>query len=262
MSASTYDAAMVRVFADEGGYTNHPKDPGGPTNWGITLADARMYWKADATAEDVKAMPKTVAALIYREHYAKPIRYDDLPAGFDYSEFDAAINSGRARAVQWAAKALGISSTQVVDIVRAAAAANDKVSLIQRYWQMRLSFLHSLRTWTTFGGGWGRRCAQGEAAAVRMWLSVGAQLSAPDARKRMDHEASKAKASATKAATAGAGSAAGSAAPAHPSVDLSHLGAGGKVATAILVAVLIGAAIYFVRRFIIHNQRAAAYAAS
>jgi lysozyme family protein len=262
MTASTYDAAMVRVFADEGGYTNHPKDPGGPTNWGITLADARMYWKADATPEDVKAMPKAVAALIYREHYAKPIRYDDLPAGFDYSALDAAINSGRARALQWASKALGITSTEIVLIVRSAASVNDKVALIQRYWQMRLSFLHSLRTWSTFGGGWGRRCAQGEAAAVRMWLSVGAELPAPEARKRLDQEANRAKTSAAKAATAGAGSAAGSAAPAHLSVDLSHLGSGGKVATAILVAVLIGAAIYFIRKFIIHNQRAAAYAAS
>jgi len=33
MTPATYDAAMIRVFADEGGYTNDPVDPGGATNW-------------------------------------------------------------------------------------------------------------------------------------------------------------------------------------------------------------------------------------
>src|SRR6185369_7462378 len=90
MVAATYDAAMVRVFADEGGYTNDPVDPGGATNWGITIYDARMYWKRDATPNDVRNMPKAVAAEIYRKHYANPMRYDDLPAGVDYGVLDAA----------------------------------------------------------------------------------------------------------------------------------------------------------------------------
>ena len=97
MTAATYTAAMVRVFADEGGYTNDPVDPGGATNWGITIFDARKYWKADATPADVKAMPKAVAADIYRKHYARPIRYDDLPAGFDYSVLDAEISAAIQR---------------------------------------------------------------------------------------------------------------------------------------------------------------------
>ena len=60
MTASTYDEALRRVLAHEGGYTNHPSDPGGPTNWGITIQDARKYWKARATAADVQAMPVAV----------------------------------------------------------------------------------------------------------------------------------------------------------------------------------------------------------
>jgi lysozyme family protein len=44
----TYDEAMQKVFADEGGYTNEAADPGGPTNWGITIFDARLYWKKNA----------------------------------------------------------------------------------------------------------------------------------------------------------------------------------------------------------------------
>lgn len=39
MARSTFDTALARLLAHEGGYSNHPSDPGGPTNYGITLAD-------------------------------------------------------------------------------------------------------------------------------------------------------------------------------------------------------------------------------
>lgn len=260
MTAATYDAAMVRVFADEGGYTNDPVDPGGATNFGITIHDARMYWKADATPNDVRNMPKDVASDIYRKHYAAPMRYDDLPAGFDYSVLDAAINSGVGRAPQWAGKALGIPVKTINDVVAPANAANDKVSLIQKYWAARLSFLHALSTWSHFGGGWGRRVANGEAAAVRMWLSVGAQMSSADAKARLDQESVKAKAQSKKAGTAAAGTAAGSATPATPAVDVSHFTMGGKVVLYVAIAAAVVIVIYFVRQAILHSQRAEAYA--
>ena len=262
MVAETYDAAMVRVFADEGGYTNDPKDPGGATNWGITIYDARKYWLPNATPADVRAMPKSVASEIYRKHYADPILYDQLPAGADYSELDAAINSGIGRAIPWMGKAAGANVAVTTAAVALAHANNapDKVALIQRYWQIRLSFLHGLRTWSHFGPGWGKRCANGEAAAVRMWLTVGAKLPQTEARSRMDHESSKAKTQAKKSTGAATGSAAGPATV--PAFDLSHLSLGGKIVLGIAVAVLVAALIYFIRQAIIHNQRAAAYAAS
>ena len=80
---ATYDQAMAQVFSDEGGYTDDPNDPGGPTNYGITIEDARMYWKSDATADDVRNMPKSVAESIYAAHYAAPLHYNDLPPGLD-----------------------------------------------------------------------------------------------------------------------------------------------------------------------------------
>ena len=56
MATSTYDDALRRLLVHEGGYSNHPSDPGGPTNFGITIADYRRYVKPDATAADVRAM--------------------------------------------------------------------------------------------------------------------------------------------------------------------------------------------------------------
>lgn len=257
MVAATYDAAMIRVFADEGGYTNDPKDPGGATNWGITIFDARKYWKSDATPADIKAMPRAVASDIYYKHYAAPIRYDDLPAGFDYSVLDAGINSGVGRAVPWAGKALGITATGIDAVVSSAGRANDKVGLIQRYWSLRLSFLHGLRTWSHFGGGWGRRCAQGEAAAVKMWLTFGAALPSSEVSARMKKEGTTAAKAETKSilktATATGGGAGGA---------LDWTSMGGKVALYCFIAAVIVAVIYFARQASIHNQRAAAYAAS
>lgn len=262
MVAETYDAAMIRIFADEGGYTDDAADPGGATNFGITIFDARKYWKPNATKADVKAMPKTVAADIYRKHYADPLRYSDLPAGFDYSVLDAGVNSGTGRAVPWACKALNVPAQDIIGVVAAAKAVNDKVSLIQRYWAIRLSFLQGLKIFANFGRGWTRRCTQGEAAAVRMWLAVGAHATGSEARDVLNKQATTAKTQSKTAATAGAGSAGAGAATQHPTLDLTHLGMGGKVATAILISAAIVLVIYFVRQAIIHNMRAQAYAAA
>ncbi|WP_051334357.1 glycosyl hydrolase 108 family protein [Bradyrhizobium sp. Ai1a-2] len=261
MTAATYDAAMTRVFADEGGYTNDPVDPGGATNWGITIKDARMYWKADATPADVKAMPKAVAADIYRKHYANPMRYDDLPAGFDYSVLDAAINSGVGRAPKWAGQALGIAATSIGAVVGPAAAAKDKVAVIQKYWSIRLSFLKGLSTFWRFGKGWTRRCTGGEAAAVKMWLTIGEKLASTDAKARLDQEAGKAKAQ-SKNAAAGATAAGSGPTIAAPAVDPAQFTWGGKVALGILIAFLALFVIYLIRQAIIHKQRAEAYAAA
>ena len=56
MATINYDDALRRLLAHEGGYTNHPADPGGPTNFGITIFDYRKYVKPNATAADVRAM--------------------------------------------------------------------------------------------------------------------------------------------------------------------------------------------------------------
>lgn len=95
----TYDEAIAQVFKDEGGYTNDAADSGGPTNYGITIHDAQMYWKSNATADDVRRMPKSVASDIYNKHYAQPIGYNSLPSGTDYAILDYAVNSGVGRAL-------------------------------------------------------------------------------------------------------------------------------------------------------------------
>src|SRR3954447_20124487 len=94
MTASCYPEAISRVLKSEGGYVNHPSDPGGETNYGITIAVAR----ANGYRGPMRALPVEEARRIYRLKYANPVRFDDDPAGLDYTLFDYAVNSGVGRA--------------------------------------------------------------------------------------------------------------------------------------------------------------------
>lgn len=148
----TYQKAIAKILEFEGGYTNNPSDPGGPTNWGITIHDAQAYWKADATAQDVKEMPRDVANNIYLEHYADPVGYNMLPAGVDFAVLDYAVNSGVVRALDTYHHGLFV----------------DPVKTINFIYSERLHFLKTLHTWPTFGHGWTTRINDGRAFALSL----------------------------------------------------------------------------------------------
>lgn len=173
MAAENFAEALSRVLAHEGGYTDHPSDPGGPTNWGITIHDARRYWKRGARAADVKAMPRAVAVAIYKAKYWDVLRGDDLPLGVDYAVFDYGVNSGVGRAAKVLRRALVMQdrSASVSDDVIFAARRAESKSLIQAICAERLAFLRSLKTWSVFGAGWGRRVVNVRAAALAMAAS-------------------------------------------------------------------------------------------
>lgn len=170
MTGYTYDAALDRLLLHEGGYTNHPSDPGGPTNFGITIADYRMYVKPGATANDVLHMRIEDAKKIYRLRYWDAQRCDELPDGVDYAMFDYGVNSGIGRSGKVLRRLLGLpDNTSVVnDAVIAAALKRDPVELAKAICDERLAFLKRLSTWSVFGNGWGRRVAEVRAASVAM----------------------------------------------------------------------------------------------
>lgn len=169
MVKQTYETAIARVFQDEGGYTNDAADPGGPTNWGITIFDARMYWKPNASAADVRAMPKSVAEQIYRDKYAAVVQYDLLPAGVDYAVLDYGINSGVGRAAKVLQRLVGAPVDGKIGLTTVAATLkNDPADLVNRICDERMRFLRSLKTWPTFGRGWTSRVTGLRRAALNM----------------------------------------------------------------------------------------------
>jgi lysozyme family protein len=169
MVASTYETALRRVLAHEGGYSNHPSDPGGPTNFGITIAEYRKYAKPNATPSDVKAMRLDEARAIYRSHYWVALGCDDLPVGLDYAVFDYGVNSGIGRAGLVLRRLAGISEDGRVNAeLLAAIRRSDVGDLIVRLCDERLAFLKRLKTWPVFGLGWSRRVSEVKAAALAM----------------------------------------------------------------------------------------------
>ena len=166
----TYSTAISQVFKDEGGYTNESTDPGGPTNWGITIHDARQYWKPDATSEDVRNMPKSVAEDIYSKHYADPVHYDSLPAGVDYSVLDFAINSGISKSIKTLQEIVNVPIDGTIGpITLQATNAKDSKTLVEEIWDKRLAFDKSLtHLWPVYGRGWTARIDRGRVLALSM----------------------------------------------------------------------------------------------
>lgn len=143
MTIQNREAAITETLKWEGGYSNVAADPGGPTNWGITIADARKYWKKNATASDVKSMPKDIAIDIYRSKYWKTPFYDcdKLASGVDLAVFDFGVNSGPSRAKKALDASVGGTAAETVN----------------KICDQRMAFLRKLGTWPTFGTGWTRR---------------------------------------------------------------------------------------------------------
>ena len=169
MATWTYDESLRRLLAHEGGYTNDPADPGGPTNFGITIFDYRKYVKPDATAADVRAMKVDEAKAIYRAKYWDAQRCDELPAGVDYAVFDYGVNSGIGRSKKVLQRIVGVPADGALGAATMqAVAAADAKHTIAELCDERLRFLQSLRTWPVFGKGWGRRVAEVRQVALAM----------------------------------------------------------------------------------------------
>lgn len=159
MAAQNYDACLKRVLRYEGGYSNHPSDPGGPTKFGITIHDYRRYISPSGTADDVRNMKVDEAKTIYRARYWGAERCDQLEPGVDHAIFDYGVNSGIGRSGKVLRRLVGLpSNTSVVtpEVVRAAN-ARDQADLVNAICNERLRFLKNLRTWPVFGKGWNSR---------------------------------------------------------------------------------------------------------
>nr|WP_246365096.1 glycosyl hydrolase 108 family protein [Gellertiella hungarica] len=251
---------MSCLSVSEGGYVNHPKDPGKGTNRGVTQATYDAYrTKKHVAKRDIRLITDAEVADIYRTLYADPIRYDDLPAGVDYATFDAAVNSGVSRGAKWLQSSLGVTSDgKVGDGTVAAAAKADAIKTVKAICSKRLSFLRGLGTFSTFGKGWTSRVARVEAEGVSMAMQARgiSKASLPIALSLESRRASEDSAVTNGVAKATGTAATGSAA----STAVSNLSDTQLILMAVAAAALAGLAVYLIHRSRIHRERAAAYA--
>ena len=169
MAASNFEASLALVLRHEGGFSDHPADPGGATNLGITRATLARVRGRPVTVDEVRALTPQDAAAIYRRFYWDPIKGNDLPSGLDHAAFDCAVNAGVARAAKLLQRVLRVPGDGVIGPgTLAALAAADAGETIRRFSRERLSFLQRLPTWRTFGRGWKSRVAEVEREALAM----------------------------------------------------------------------------------------------
>ena len=161
--------ALQKLLHHEGGFVNHPSDPGGRTNLGVTQKVWEEWVGHPVEEKGMRALTPATVAPLYRSKYWDKIKGDELPSGVDYAVFDAAVNSGPGRAAKWLQGCVGVEQDGGIGPkTLAAVAAMDPAELVEDYAKRRLSFLMDLPHWSTFGKGWGRRVAEVQSTASSM----------------------------------------------------------------------------------------------
>ena len=155
---ANYDKCLETILHHEGGYVNHPKDPGGETNLGVTK---RVYEEHGGT-KDMKELTVEDVAPIYKSGYWDKMKGDDLPSGLDLCVFDFGVNAGPGRAAKFLQQMIGTTVdggigpntlAKVEEYVR----ENGEHETVKKYQEMRQKYYEQLSTFATFGKGWTRR---------------------------------------------------------------------------------------------------------
>jgi lysozyme family protein len=148
---STSAKAIANVLLHEGGYVNHPEDPGGETNFGISK---RAYPNLN-----IRSLTREDAMDIYRRDYWLPIKGDQLPPAVAIYLMDTAVNVGVSRAIRMLQKVVGAVDDGSIGpkTIEAVKATPNALQLLDA---ARLAYYRRLPTFATFGRGWTRRAAE------------------------------------------------------------------------------------------------------
>ena len=242
MATGNLPSCLAITLPHEGLWSDHPDDPGGATMKGITLATYRN-WLPSATKLQLRNISNSEVEMIYRDGFWRPIKGDQLPAGVDAAVFDYGVNSGPPRAIKDMQRVLGVVADGAIGpatLTKLRIADGKRV--IQGLCGRRLSFMQSLKIWSTFKRGWSRRVADVEARAVAMWLKAHTSMGAGLISAELTDEAVKAdktaKAQKTSAQTTTGGGVAAGGADTYANGSIDWLLVGG-VAAIVVIAVVI-----------------------
>ena len=169
MAVENYDKCLELILHHEGGYVNHPKDPGGETNLGVTK---RVYEEWGGTKDMVDLTVEDVAP-IYEKNYWGRTKCDDLPSGLDLCVFDFAVNAGPGRAAKYLQSMIGTTVDGGIgpNTLRAVGNYVEEVGLqsaIENYQASRQDYNEQLSTFETFGRGWTRRVNETTEEAIAL----------------------------------------------------------------------------------------------
>mgnify|MGYP003126649028 FL=1 len=155
---ANFDKCLEMLLEHEGGFVNHPRDPGGITNLGVTKLTYERWLGRSVTEQEMRDLTVEQVAPIYKNQYWDKCKCDDLPSGVDWSVFDWAVNSGPGRS----AKALQgiVGATQDGGIgpqTLKSVSQYEPKDMVNKMHDKRQGFYEGLKTFDTFGKGWTRR---------------------------------------------------------------------------------------------------------
>jgi len=164
-----YQHCLEMILHHEGGYVNHPKDPGGETNLGITK---RVYEDFGGT-KDMKDLTVEDAAPIYEKNYWNRLKCDDIPNGLDLCVFDFGVNAGTGRSAKYLQTLIGTVADggigpNTLKALEAYVQVEGLAATIDTYQSNRQKYYEKLSTFETFGRGWTRRVVETTSSAHKL----------------------------------------------------------------------------------------------
>lgn len=167
-----FPKCLAMLLKHEGGYVNHPRDPGGRTNLGVTQRVYEAWLGREVTEQEMRALTARDVAPIYRKKFWDVVWGDHLPSGVDWAVFDWAVNSGPTRAVRALQRIVGSTPDGAMGPkTLARVRATDAREIIVKLHGARQVFFESLPTFDVFGRGWTRRNVETRDAALDMSAS-------------------------------------------------------------------------------------------
>ena len=166
---SNFPASLALILKSEGGFVNHPRDPGGMTNLGVTRNVWKEWVKHEVDEAEMRSLTPELVTPLYKANYWDACKCSDLPRGVDYVVFDSAVNMGPSKAAKLLQAALGVTADGVIGRATiAAATAADPAELLEAFSQGKEEFYKSLSTFKTFGRGWLNRVTHVQDVAEQM----------------------------------------------------------------------------------------------
>jgi lysozyme family protein len=166
-----FDRCLKHVLLFEGGYSDHPSDPGGATNLGITRSVLAAWRGREVSKPEVKSLKVEEAAAIYRAKYWDVVWCDSLPSGLDLAVFDCAVNQGVGRAARFLQQAVGTTvDGKIGPKTMAAVNAAEPGPLLIEFMARRMNAYGLLQSlFRVFGLGWSRRLMSTHLAALELF---------------------------------------------------------------------------------------------
>jgi lysozyme family protein len=151
-----FEDALRSVLRWEGGFSNHPKDPGGATNYGITQRTLSQWRGRPVSVVEVRNLSFEDVVPIYKKLYWDECRCGEMPDGLDLLVFDSAVNQGPNRAKRLLQRSLGVAEDGIIGPATMAAIRRlDNRALLDELVSRRAVHCASLQS--DFHLGWFRR---------------------------------------------------------------------------------------------------------